>query len=129
MLDGKTKMVVPPLENSPKSFISFFPFALKTMLIEPIPSSNNSLAQNISAVENYCYILIGLILLFFISTQKINSPLILSFLTIAFLLYLIIGYTVCFSGAIVRYRSIILPFSILPFVLMVFGKHKTENQL
>ncbi len=128
MLEGKTKITTPKLENSTTSLISYFRFAIKTVIIQPIPSKNNGLAQNVTSFENYFYLLIAIVSIFFISHQKINSSLLLSLLFITFFIYLFIGYTVCFSGAIVRYRSIILPFSILPSVLLIFGKLKTKNQ-
>lgn len=126
-LDGKTKITTPPLNNSTKSLLNYFPFAIKTSLIQPIPSKNYGLAFNLSSFENYFYILLGLVSLFFMSSQKINSPLLLSFVFITFFLLLFIGYTVCFSGAIVRYRSIMLPFVILPSILLIFGKFKPKN--
>ena len=127
-LEGKTKIKTPLLENSTKSLISYFPFAIKTVILQPIPSTKNGLGQNLTSFENYFYLLVTFVSLFFISSQKINSPFLLALLTITFFLYLFIGYTVCFGGAIVRYRSIILPFSILPSILLIFGKLKTENQ-
>ncbi len=128
LLEGKTKFTTPKLENSTTSLINYFPFAIKTIIIQPIPSKNNGLAQNITSFENYFYLLITVVSIFFVFHQKINSPLLLSLLFITFIIYLFIGYTVCFSGAIVRYKSIMLPFYILPYVLLIFGKLKTENQ-
>ena len=123
-LEGNSKIITPILENSSTSLLQYFPFALKTMIVQPIPTKSNGIAQNLTSIENYLYLVLALVSMFFITKQKINSPLLLSLLSITFLLYLFIGYTVCFSGAIVRYRSITLPFTILPLIIFIFAKEK-----
>lgn len=94
------------------------------MIIQPIPTKSNGIAQNLTSIENYLYLVLALVSMFFITKQKINSPLLLSLLSITFLLYIFIGYTVCFSGAIVRYRSITLPFTMLPLIIFIFAREK-----
>ncbi len=129
LLEGNSKIESPDLENTTKSIINFLPFALHTVIFQPQLYQSKSAFLSIVALENYSYILLALTgLIFFFSKEKFKSPLLLSFITFTLFIYLFIGYTVCFGGAIVRYRSIILPFSTLPYIILIFGKLKTEKQ-
>jgi len=128
LLEGNTKIETPLLENTTQSIIQYLPFAAKTMLFQPVAFESTSIFLTFTALENYAYLIIALISLFFISKQKINHPLILSCFMLTLFIYIFIGYTVCFGGAIVRYRSIILPFTILPYVLLIFGQIKPPSK-
>ena len=127
-LTGNTKILTPVLENNSRSIIHYFPFSLKTAFFYPIPNTSISKAVLINSLENYLYLLIAIIGIYYGFKRKNIHPLLLSFIGFSFLMYIFIGYTVCFSAAIVRYRDIILPFFVLPFVLTIFGRIKSKAE-
>ena len=116
-LPGNSAVSIPPLENNLLSFIRFLPTAIDIAFFRP----------HITEIRNKSYIpaVIEIILLwgviissFFIKRKKHSSPQQIAFtifcicFSISFLL--IAGYTITFSGAIVRYRAVALPFVVIP---------------
>jgi hypothetical protein len=119
-LSGNSAIDVPSLENNLFSFIKFLPVAIDIAFFRP----------HITEIHNKSYIPAALevillwsviIFSFFIKREKKLSPQQSAFIifcicfSISFLL--IAGYTITFSGAIVRYRAIILPFVFIPALL------------
>lgn len=130
-LEGNTKFETPNLENTTSSIVSYFPFAMQAATARPFISNVKSTAEMFIVIENYFIIALAVFALVFIFYKKrifLNSPIIWSCITIVFFLLLFIGYTVCFEGAIVRYRSITLPFLIVPCLIILFGKLKPINK-
>ena len=116
-LPGNSAISTPPLENNLLSFIRFLPTAIDIALFRP----------HITEIRNKSYLpaAVEIILLwsvtissFFIKRKKHSSPQQAAFIifcicfSISFLL--IAGYTITFSGAIVRYRAVVLPFVFIP---------------
>jgi hypothetical protein len=131
LLEGNTKFQTPFLETNATSVIQYFPFAMQTALFRPFPSKKATLQTLFITIENYILIITMLFCLFlFFKTKNeiFNSPIISVCLTISFFILLFIGYTVCFDGAIVRYRSVSSPFLIVPCVLIILGQRKIIYQ-
>lgn len=129
LLEGNTKFITPELISTPNSFISFLPFAMKSSFFRPYFSLDANPKLLIASIENLIYI--GL---FFASIVKVLFtrdkdvlPITLLFFSISIVLYLLIGYTVCFDAAIIRYRSCFLPLFLVACVLVLFGKPKEVN--
>ena len=130
MLEGNTKFETPKLEVNTISVVKYFPFAMQSVLLRPLPSRKESLPTLLATSENYSFLVIMIFALFFFFKTRneiFNSPIIYACLAINFFLFLFIGYTVCFDAAIIRYRSVSAPFLIVPCVLVIFGKLKHSD--
>ncbi len=128
-LEGNTKFQTPNLETNTKSVVSYFPFAMQSSLFRPFPNNIKSKGEFFAMLENYFFliILIVAIISFIYKKNSITqSPIILTCFLISFFLLLFIGYTVCFDGAIIRYRSVSFPLLIVPCVIIIFGKTKED---
>ena len=130
MLEGNTKFETPKLEVNTISIVKYFPFAMQSVLLRPFPSKKESLPTLLATLENYSFLVVimfALFLFFKTKNEIFNSPIIYVCLTICFFLFLFIGYTVCFDAAIIRYRSVSIPFVIVPCVLIIWGKIKNQH--
>lgn len=116
---GNTTIPTDTLQAAPASFIQSAPQALQHALLRPfITDSKLSKMLIPLSIELIVYEL--LIIIFFFYRRKgfsFNQPFVLFSLLFGLSVCLIIGYTVPVIGAIVRYRSIYLPFILAPFIL------------
>lgn len=117
-LQGNSSIRVSKLEPSAGSFLIHFPKALATSTLRPHPGDVKHLLSLAAAAENIFLLLI--VLCFLIWRLPFPSPnAFFGFCIFFSLSYLLtIGYTVNFIGAIVRYRSIILPYLFVPMVCL-----------
>ena len=84
------------------------PQALNHIFIRPYPSEAKGILYIFSFLDIVFFFFLVIRMIINPSPyfkQIINDPLVLSFITIALLNYIIIGYTVPFLGAIVRYKA------------------------
>ena len=118
-LSGNSAVEVRLLEPTIKGFVINAPQAFTLATIRPYPSDVKHLLSMAAALE--VVLLLGLFLMFLLWRKKDNScnAFILFCLFFSFSVLMMIGYTVNFLGAIVRYRSIILPILIVPMVAMI----------
>ena len=118
-LGGGSAVDVRPLEPHFPGFVENAPQALALSIIRPYPSDVKHLLSLAAAIE------INLLLLFFIAFLfwRRNgfplSPFLLFCLLLSFGILMMIGYTVNILGAIVRYRSIVLPFLVIPMAALI----------
>jgi hypothetical protein len=112
-LQGGSAIETPELQATFSSFVSFFPTAIEVAFIRPFPTEKG-LNAKIASLE----IIVFWITLFicFYKMRSINSvpPLVWVCWLFALIVLVIIGYTVNFSGAVVRYRSLVLPLLLVP---------------
>jgi hypothetical protein len=121
-LSGNSAISTPLLEDNLFSFIRFLPTAIDIAFFRP----------HITEIRNKSYIpaVVEIILLwsvtiysFFIKRKKNQTAQQTAFIifcicfSISFLL--IAGYTITFSGAIVRYRAVVLPFVFIPALVRI----------
>ncbi|MGG9971615.1 hypothetical protein ACQ33O_07445 [Ferruginibacter sp. SUN002] len=116
---GKANSTIPLAELSPtfSSFAKNAPQAFVNSLFRPFITDGKLLGFLYPlAVELLFYEFIFILMLIFPKTGigRFNNPFIVFGVFFAFSLLLIIGYSTPVLGAIVRYRSIYLPFIILP---------------
>jgi len=104
-LKGNTTFKLNQLEPNVSSFASTFPQALVNSFFRPCPWEAKGMLQWASAIE---IVFFWLVLLFVIVRGKKtdNLPLLYFVFFCSFCLYLLIGYTVPFPGAIVRYKIV-----------------------
>jgi hypothetical protein len=118
-LGGGSAVEVRELEPVFTSFVSNAPQAMALSLIRPYPSDVKHLLSLAAALEiNLLLILFGCFLIWRKNGVPL-SPFILFCLLLSFSILMMIGYTVNILGAIVRYRSIILPFLAIPMIAMI----------
>jgi hypothetical protein len=113
-LQGGSAVPMRKLSPTVASFIANAPQALNLSLIRPYPSDVRHLLSLAAATEINLLLLLFIVFLFFHRNRIRSKNFILFCLFFSFSLLLSIGYTVNFLGAIVRYRSIIFPFLLVP---------------
>ena len=120
----KGSSAVPVDEISPTifSFISNIPQAFSLSTLRPYPSDVKHLLSLAAAIEINLLILVFVLFIFFKRKGITSTPFILFCLFLSFSVLFTIGYTVNFLGAIVRYRSLILPLLIVPLVASIEWK-------
>ncbi len=121
-LQGNSSIKPIDLDPTPLSFLKNSPRALSATILRPYPGDVKHLLSLAAAVETFILLLLFLCFLIW-RTNGIQSKAFLwfcIFFSVSFLL--IIGYTVNFVGAIVRYRSIILPFLLVPAICLTDWK-------
>jgi hypothetical protein len=104
------------------SFIENTPQALTLSVLRPYPSDVRHLLSLAAAVEINFFLLLFIFFLFWRTNGVSLTPFLIFCILFAFSGLLTIGYTVNFLGAIVRYRSIFLPFLIIPMIAKIDWK-------
>jgi hypothetical protein len=108
-LTGGSYLPIDKLNGDLSSYIKILPQALDHIFIRPYPWEANNLLYFFSFVEiTFFFFVIALAAIMPSRKFKtyLNDPLILSMFTVSLINYLLIGYTVPFMGAFIRYRSI-----------------------
>ncbi|MHA4812086.1 hypothetical protein ACX0G9_28585 [Flavitalea flava] len=141
-MTGNSRLYLPPLEPSWGSFVKVLPIAVLNGFFQPLPGSGG---QSIYLVFSWESIVIWGIFVFalfrflpvfggkpffFAKSPFEASPVFtigITFLLFALINMIIIGYTVPFAGAIIRYRSIFLPFFLAP-ALYILGSFKLTQK-
>jgi hypothetical protein len=124
-------MVTPALKPEISSYIQQFPIAINHSFFRPYFTETTGILSIISAIESYLLITIIVIAVIFFrnSIAILNQPFTLLLVSFAFINYLLIGYTVPFSGAVVRYRVVFELFLLIPTILMIDKDNLISNQL
>ncbi len=116
---GNTTIQTDTLQPAPMSFIKTAPQAVQHALLRPFVT-DLQLSRMLLPLSAELILYEILIIVFFFFRRKgftLNTAFVLFSLFFALSVCLIIGYTVPVIGAIVRYRSIYLPFIMAPFIL------------
>ena len=108
-LPGNSKVVLPLLQPSFSSFAHFFPYALDLLFLRPHISDLQGVTYWFAFLENTFVLVVIGFWIFFHRPLKTISPLLLFFLFFSLSVWLLCGYTVTFTGAIVRYKSLTAP--------------------
>jgi hypothetical protein len=118
-LHGRTSVALPQLEPTMGSFIANAPQAFSLAAIRPYPADVHHLLSLAAAIEINGLLLLFVLFLFLRRRNMGWTPILWFgvFLTVSILF--MIGYTVNNLGAIVRYRSIVLPFVMVPIIAMI----------
>ena len=124
-LEGGSYMPIPALQGRIQSYLAVFPIAINHSLLRPYITEARNPLNIFAALENI--LVIGIILLSFYRFRSlkaiISQPGIALLLSIACINYLIVGYTVPFAGAVIRYRAM---FDILLLVPLLIAIDKNE---
>lgn len=108
-LKANTRLPLDSLKTSPSSYLQVLPQALNHTFLRPYLPESKGILQVISALDVLFFFIVMIWALVFQdkNTQNIfHNSLILSCICTALFGYILIGYTVPFPGAIVRYKVI-----------------------
>jgi hypothetical protein len=117
-LGGGSAVPVHLLEPSFKGFVRNGPQALAITAIRPYPSDVRHLLSMAAALEINFLLLLFLLFLIWRKPVSNQNSFILFCIFLSFAIMMMIGYSVNVLGAIVRYRSIVLPLLVVPMVAM-----------
>lgn len=121
VLKGGSFMAMPIIDGSIKSYIFILPTALNHVFLRPYLTESNSFLQLFSALETYFFLLALCICIFKYSKyfSILKQPIILLLVFFALANYVLIGFTVPFAGAIVRYKTVFEVFLLIPIFLII----------
>ncbi len=128
LLEANSGVAAIPLLPTVKSFVAFIPYALDMAVLQPHVTGIKNLAYLPAAFEIVALFVLVLAAVIFFNSKRLTGN--VSLLLFGISILLVCGYTVPFVGAVVRYRSIALPFIFGPLLCMVdfatiAGKAKT----
>lgn len=131
LLSGGSFMVTPVLDGSIKSYITVLPTALNHVFLRPYITEAKGILQLFGALETYFVIILLLICVIKMrgELKLVKQPMLLLLIFFAVINYILIGYTVPFSGAIVRYRVIFEVFLLIPILLIIDTNNLISNRL
>jgi len=117
VLEGNSRIDLPVLAPTFISFWHVLPVAILNGFFEPLPGSGGQFLYLAFSIELLLiWIIVFWALYYSLFHRPRLTPFGLSCILLTFTAMLMIGYTVPFVGAIVRYRSIYLPFLLAPFL-------------
>lgn len=114
-LQGNSQIIVPELHDNIESFFKYLPIAIDISFFRPHITEVKNFTYLPAIIESY--FLYGIILIsLFQKPKNIAGSFFLFCIFYSLSVLLLEGYTITFSGAIVRYKSIILPMLFTPFI-------------
>ncbi|MGI8600317.1 MAG: hypothetical protein ACR2KB_13780 [Chitinophagaceae bacterium] len=127
-LKGDSDVEVEALKPSFENFVKNAPQAFIISVVRPFPADVRHLLSFAAALEINLLLLLFVIFLFWRKNGVGFTPFILFSIFLSFSVLIMIGYSVNNLGAVVRYRSIVLPFLIIPMMAKI-NWHKLKNIL
>jgi len=118
-LQGNSGIDIKELEPNAISFIKNAPQAIASTTLRPHPGDVKHILSLAAASETNLILLLFLCFLIWRTSGVKSDQFIWFSLFFSFSFLLTIGYTVNFLGAIVRYRSIVIPFLTVPMVCLI----------
>jgi hypothetical protein len=118
-LGGTSMLPQPPLTSDLKSFVFNASNALNHTLARPYLSEVRSVSYFFSAIEIISLWLLLVIWFFRYNGNPFKHEAVLFFFMISLILLLLTGYIVPQLGALVRYRSVYLPFLTIPILCTI----------
>jgi hypothetical protein len=119
VLQGNSGIETKILEPTPLSFIKNFPHAFSATTLRPHPGDVKHILSMAAAIETTLLLFLFVLFIFWRNKGEAPIPFTWFYIFFAFSLLITIGYTVNFLGAIVRYRSIIIPFLMIPVICLI----------
>ena len=124
-LKGNSLLTLTSLQPTLKSYLIILPQAFNHVFLRPYINEISSPFHLLTFLENYFVIAIVLISIIFNTKEKIiqlTKPFPLFLLSISVTGYFLIGYTVPFTGAIIRYKALYTIIFLLPFINILSEK-------
>ncbi|MGB3155268.1 MAG: hypothetical protein WBB06_11750 [Chitinophagaceae bacterium] len=128
---GNSNIPIKELEPTAASFLINTPQAINLSAIRPYPSDVKHILSLAAAIEINSLLLLFVLFIFFRKNGQHSRNLMFFCIFFSLSVLLAIGFSVNNLGAIVRYRSIIMPFLVIPMVAQIdwsrlgkfFSKH------
>lgn len=122
-LTGGSRLYLPLLEPTWKSIMVIFPVAAINGCFQPLPGVGGKIIYTAFSIE---LILVWAIVFYGCFLAARNKKVKFRYFDMSCLLcvlpgMIIIGYMVPFTGAIIRYRSVYLPFLLAPFINIIYN--------
>jgi hypothetical protein len=121
-LQGRSSVEVTVLKPSITGFINNLPEAISLSMIRPYPSDVKNLFSLATSAEINLLLFCFLLFLVFKKKGRSDTAFLLFCVFFSVSVLLTIGYTVNFLGAIARYRSLVLPFLVVPMMALIDWK-------
>ena len=120
-LKGNSFLYIKPLNDKVSSYLNDLPAALNHSFLRPYITEGKSPLLLISALENLMMILLllGALVNYRSLFKVLNNPLWMLLISFAVINYLMIGFTVPFFGAIIRYRILFEVLLIIPLLVSI----------
>jgi hypothetical protein len=118
-LQGTSAVTTVALQSTFQSYLSYLPQALDMAFLRPHVAEIKNLSYLPAILENIVLLVVIVLSLFFHGKKQRLMPITLFFVFFSISILIIAGYTITFSGAIVRYRSFVLPLLITPLVCII----------
>lgn len=118
-LHGNTSIDLPQLEPTIGSFLVNAPQAFSLAAIRPYPGDVHHLLSLAAAIEINLFLLLFVLFLVWRHRDYSWTPFLWFCLALSISIFFMIGYSVNNLGAIVRYRSIVLPFLMVPIIALI----------
>jgi hypothetical protein len=136
-LKGAASIPIKELEPTATSFLKNIPQAITLSAIRPYPSDVRHLLSLAASLEINMLLVLFAVFLFFRKNGAVSKNAIYLCVFFSFSLLLAIGFSVNNLGAIVRYRSIIIPLLIVPMIAqtdwprlaLLFKKINNKNNI
>ena len=122
LLNGNSVINVPPLVPTTESVIQYFPTAIDIAILRPHLAEIKNPSYALAFIEIVFYISVTILFLIFGKHKRLMPPFYICCFYLAISILLLDGYTVTFTGAIVRYRSLMLPLLMAPMLGMITFK-------
>ncbi|MBX2925775.1 MAG: hypothetical protein KF746_26500 [Chitinophagaceae bacterium] len=122
VLEGNSRLPLTPLEPTVNSYIHVFPQAVNHVFLRPYITEITGIFQFMSFMETTGLALILITTVWKYRTNMLQTllhPFSLFLITLSFSGLLLIGYTIPFTGAIVRYKSFYIMMLVLPFLPVI----------
>lgn len=114
-LNGASAVTNKHLEPDIIGFLSYLPAALDMAFFRPHLTEIKNVSYIPAAAEIFLFLALFILSLFLIIKKRVVPPAImLFFIFFGISIMVLAGFTITFSGAIVRYRSFALPFFAIP---------------
>lgn len=107
-----------PLQPTFYSFITHLPHAIDMAFFRPHINEFKNYSYLPSIIENIILLLLIVLSIFTIKRSQQVTPFVLHSLAFSISILLICGYTIPSTGAIIRYKSVVLPLLITPLLCM-----------
>ena len=130
-LQGGSYMYTPTLNDGFTSYVHVLPFAINHTFIRPYITEAKSPLLLFASLETLFILLIIALTLAQIKKLKAiaSHPFLMLLLSLALINYLMIGYTVPFAGAIVRYRVFFEVCLLVPMLVALDTNNYLENNI
>jgi hypothetical protein len=126
-LEGTSTVNMQPLQPTLISFIKNSPSAIDMAFFRPHIREARNLSYIPAALENLVFIALLIATIFWRNKKVLFSYALIFCLVFSVSVLLLSGYTITLSGAIVRYRSVVLPLLITPLLCIINFKFRRSR--